>query len=189
VLLEDTDYSARADANGDVVIGRLVAGPYKVVVIDSLLEPLDITLPTPIKLNVVRDSVYRATLDVPTANDFVEGRCRHDGIWKVMPRPRTDVVWMVGRVVGPDLQPLEGMTASVALGSRADVARAGMSPRTARSTRTGTDGIFQLCPSSFHLGDTVRVEMNHRELPAVEFLYTLPDSLTVLPLIRQTRRP
>ena len=189
VWLEDTDYTARTDANGDAVLGRLIPGPYKLVVIDSLLEPLGITLKTPVKLYAGRDSVYRATLDVPTANDFVEDRCRHDGIWKVVPRRRADAVWMIGRVLGADDAPLQGVAPTAAQAGRAEIARDGMFANAVQSTRTGTDGIFEMCPTMFIVGDTARVRITQDGVPLTDFVHKLADTLTVLPLIRQTKRP
>lgn len=189
VRLLDTDYTARADTNGVVVIPRLLPGPYELVVVDNQLEPLGITLKTPIKFSAARDSVHRAVLDVPTAEDYVFGRCRHDGIWKQMPRRESGIVWMVGRVLGPDKTPIDGISVAAKKGSRFDLAQEGLSDRSVASLRTGTDGVFQLCPNLFRVGDTVHVQVNHRELTRIEFLHKLTDSLTVLPLVREPRRP
>jgi hypothetical protein len=197
VWLEDTDYRARADAKGEIVIDRLLPGPYKVVVVDSQLEPIGITLPTPIKFSAVRDSVHRAAIVVPTADDYVAALCRHDRIWKVIPRNGPQIVWMLGRVIGPDNNPIAGMSASVSKAARAEIARnnetfdgpAGTERGEVSSVRTGTDGIFALCPSSFHMGDTVRVQINHRDLRRIEFKFLLADSLTIFPLVREPRRP
>jgi hypothetical protein len=189
VWLEDTDYSARIDANGVAVINRLIPGPYKLVVIDSLLEPLGITLKTPVKLYAARDSVYRATLDVPTANDFVEERCRHDRIWKGVPRRRSDAVWIIGRVLGADDVPQEGVAPTASQAGRAEIARDGLFANAIQSTRTGTDGIFEMCPTMFIVGDTARVRIIHDGAALTDFVHKLGDSLTVLPLIRQPKRP
>ncbi|HEY2164518.1 MAG TPA: carboxypeptidase-like regulatory domain-containing protein, partial [Gemmatimonadaceae bacterium] len=103
VRLEDTDYSGRADAKGQVTLTRLLPGPYNLVVIDTLLEPLGVTLRTPVKFDAVRDSTRRETVEVSSAQDYVADRCRHDGIWiDVMPRKRPHAVWMIGRVIGHD---------------------------------------------------------------------------------------
>ena len=49
--------------------------------VDTQLESIGIYLSTSIAFTAVRDSVYRAELVVPTANDYVAERCIHDAIW------------------------------------------------------------------------------------------------------------
>ena len=197
VSLDGTDYSRRADANGEVTIDRLLPGPYKLVVVDGLLEPLGVTLNTPIAFEAVRDSTHRATLDVPTADDFVADRCSHDAIWHdAIPRRRPNAVWMIGRVIGPDDEPISEISASVSEGSKAKLARQQSTPfalaethNELTSTRTGTDGIFELCQGRFLVGDSVVVAIRHRDMMTSAFPFALKDSLTVLPLVREPRRP
>ncbi len=197
VRLEDTDYSGRVDANGEVTLGRLLPGPYALIVIDSLLQPLDITLRTPVAFETVRDSVHRATIDVPTAEDYVADRCRRDRNWKdFSPRKQPGAVWMLGRVVGPDGRGLNDLRARVTEGSNAKRVRDESSPfalltadKEVTSTRTGTDGIFELCQSRFVVGDSVIVSILDHESMTSAFRFLLRYSLTVLPLIRTMRRP
>jgi hypothetical protein len=188
IRLEDTDYSGHSDTTGEIVISRLLPGPYHLFVIDSQLAPLGITLSTPITFNAVRDSTHRATLDVPTADDYDYVRCKHDGSWKVLQRRVPTTVWMLGRVIDPDGDPVGGAIATV---TRSDtVAGGGVDPLspTASSIRTGTDGIFALCPTDFRVGDTVTVQLSRRDAPLIRFRRALTDSLTIFPLIRLRNR-
>jgi hypothetical protein len=190
VQLENTTYTARADATGSITIARLLPGPYKLVVRDSQLETIGISLSTSILFTAVRDSVHRAELVVPTANEYVADRCTHDAKWyRTMPRPRAGVVWMIGRVVDGNNVPIRGASADAYKGGRAEVATAGMDPVGISSTRTGTDGIFEMCSGFFSVGDSALVRIQRRGLPPIELTYRLSDSLTVLPLIRDPRRP
>ena len=190
VQLENTSYAARADSSGAITITRLLPGPYKLVVKDSQLESIGISLATSISFTAVRDSVHRADLVVPTANDYVADRCTHDAKWyRTMPRPRGGIVWMIGRVVDGNNVPIRGARAEAYKGGRADVASAGLNPVGISSTSTGTDGIFEMCSGFFSVGDSALVRIQRRGLPPIELTQHLTDTLTVLPLIRDPRRP
>jgi hypothetical protein len=190
VQLDNTSYAARADSSGSITITRLLPGPYKLVVKDSELESIGISLATSISFTAVRDSVHRADLVVPTANDYVADRCRHDAKWyRTMPRPRGGIVWLIGRVVDGNNVPIRGVIASAYKGGRADVATAGMNPLGISSTSTGTDGIFEMCSGFFSVGDSALVRVQRKGLPPIDLTYHLTDTLTVLPLIRDPRRP
>jgi len=197
VRLEDTDYSGRVDAKGEVTLNRLLPGPYTLVVIDTLLEPLGIVLQNPLTFVAVRDSTHRQAVEVSTAQDYVVDRCRHDGIWgDFIPRKRPGAVWMIGRVTGPKGTGVDQIRASVSEGSSTKRARGESSPfalidsdKEITSTRTGTDGIYELCQGRFAVGDSVIVTTRDREGMIASFPFVLADSLTVLPMTRVPRRP
>jgi len=190
VQLENTTYTGRADSTGSITVARLLPGPYKLVTIDSQLEAIGVKLTTSISFTAVRDSVHLANLVVQTANDYVTERCIHDGRWvRTMPRPRPGTAWIIGRVVDGGNVPISGVSASAFKGGRVDVATAGMDPPGISSTRTGTDGIFQMCSGLFSVGDSALIRIERRGLPPIERTYRLGDTLTVLPLIRDPRRP
>ena len=190
VQLENTTYSARADSNGSITITRLLPGPYKLATIDSQLDAIGVSLSTSITFTAVRDSVHRTDLVVPTANDYVAERCIHDGKWAgAMSQPRGRTVWIIGRVVDAENVPIRGVSASAFKGGRADIAAAGTDPVGISSTRTGTDGIFTMCSGFFSVGDSALFRIDRKGLPPIERTYRLGDTLTVLPLIRDGRRP
>ncbi len=194
VWLEHTDYTGRTDANGEVTLAHLLPGPYQLVIVDSLLEPLGITLRTPVEFDAARDSTIHARLDVPTAEDYVAARCKRDGIWNdFVPRHLPDAAWMIGRVVGSDDKPVNGVWAVVHDGSslrqqeRVGVASQATGSQT--SSRAGTDGIFELCQGIFRIGDTVTVAIYHNDLVTNSFRFALKDSVTIMPLIREPKAP
>ena len=190
VQLENTSYSGRADSSGSITIARLLPGPYKLVTIDSQLETIGVKLETSISFTAARDSVHRAELVVQTASDYVAERCIHDAKWaRAMARPRGGTVWIVGRVVGPDNVPVKGVSVSAYKGARADIATAGIDPAGVSSTSTGSDGIFEMCSGMFTVGDSALIRVNRRGLPPIELTHHLTDTVTVLPLIRDPRRP
>jgi len=190
VQLENTTYSARADSNGSITISRLLPGPYKLVTIDSQLDAIGVSLSTSITFTAVRDSVHRADLVVETANDYVAERCIHDGKWSgPMSQPRGRTVWIIGRVVDGDNLPIRGASASAFKGGQADIATAGMDPAVVSTTGTGSDGIFTMCSGFFSVGDSALFRINRKGLPPIERTYRLDDALTVLPPIRDPRRP
>jgi hypothetical protein len=190
VQLDSTSYSARADSTGSITITRLLPGPYKLVTVDSQLASIGVSLSTSINFTAVRDSVHRADLVVQTANDYVAERCIHDAKWqRTMPRPRRETVWIIGRVVGADDVPISGASASAFRGGRAEIATAGMDPVGISSTITGTDGIFEMCSGMFSVGDSALIRINRKGLPPIDQIHRLADTLVVLPLIRDTRRP
>jgi len=190
VQLEYTTYAGRADSTGSITIERLLPGPYKLVVIDSQLEAIGLKLSSSINFTAVRDSVHRASLLVQTANDYIAERCIHDGKWsRPMSRPRGSTVWMLGRVVGADNVPIKGVTASAYKGGRAEIATAGMSAVGISSPKTGTDGIFTMCSGMFSVGDSALIRIERKGLPPIELTRRLTDTIAVLPLIRDPRRP
>jgi len=197
VRLEDTDYSGRVDAKGEVTLNRLLPGPYNLIVNDTLLAPLGIVIRNPLRFEAVRDSTYRRTVEVSTAHDYVADRCRHDGIWvDFIPRKRPGAVWMIGRITDRNGTAVDQIRASVSEGSRTQRARNESSPfalidsdHEITSTRTETDGIYELCQGRFVVGDSVIVTIRDREGVITTFPFVLKDSLTVLPLTRVPKRP
>jgi hypothetical protein len=156
------------------------------IVVDTQLESIGISLSTSIAFTAIRDSVHRADLVVPTANDYVAERCTHDAKWiRTMPRPRAGTVWIIGRVVGDDNVPLSGVSVSAFKGGKAEIATSGMNPLGVSSTTTGTDGIFEMCSGMFQVGDSALVRVYRKGLPPIEVIHRLTDSVTVLPLIRR----
>jgi len=196
VRLEDTDYSGRVDAKGEVTLNRLLPGPYNLIVNDTLLAPLGIVIRNPLTFDAVRDSTHRRTVEVSTAQDYVADRCRHDRIWgDLIARKRPGAVWMIGRVTGSNGAGMDQIRASVSEGSSTQRARNESSPfaliedQEITSTRTGTDGIYELCQGRFVVGDSVIVTIRDREGVITTFPFALKDSLTVLPMTRVPKRP
>lgn len=73
--LEHTDYRGTVDSHGVLELHDLIPGPYRVIVHDTLLAPINLTLKTPIMFRAARDSLHPVTLDVPTAYDYARSLC------------------------------------------------------------------------------------------------------------------
>jgi len=76
VSLEHTNYRARVDSSGTLVFNDLLPGPYRLIVHDTLLAQIGVTLKTPVEFVAARDSVYHASWIVPTAWDYALSLCR-----------------------------------------------------------------------------------------------------------------
>ena len=96
---------------------------------------------------------------------------------------------MIGRVVGANNVPISDATASAFKGGKADVATGRNESSGRQQHTTGTDGIFQMCSGMFHVGDSALVRVFRKGLPPSSSFTTLADTVTVLPLIRDPRRP
>lgn len=73
--LEHTDYRGTVDSSGVLELHDLLPGPYRVIVHDTVLAPVNVTLKTPIMFRAVRDSLHAVALDVPTAYDYARSLC------------------------------------------------------------------------------------------------------------------
>jgi hypothetical protein len=97
--LIDTDYEVVTDSVGMFKISHLLPGPYTIGVVDSILEPLDLTLRTGASFTAMRDSIFAVSLIVPTAQDYVVSAC------EAMRHQRAGTFSVVGRVVKADERP------------------------------------------------------------------------------------
>jgi hypothetical protein len=172
LALRDTKYAGTADASGDVAIADLAPGPYWLQVVDPALSDLGIWIPTPVTFVAVRDSTYHATLKVPTADEYVVGRCTSLRQWKSESKNL-----LVGRVTTPDGKPVQN--ANVTYELRTGVGK--WKPLRDNFT-TGADGIFQSCNPDLARYATVRLTV--RRIGAPDFTTTarLDSTLTVVPV-------
>jgi hypothetical protein len=96
--LDGTDYRAISDAAGRVTFAHLVPGPYQVVVVDPLLVPLGVVLPTPVVFAARRATTNVLRLVVPTVESFLAEACG------VSTRGRRSA-WLVARAMNSDGSP------------------------------------------------------------------------------------
>jgi hypothetical protein len=75
VRLDDTDYRTTPSIRGTMEMQWLLPGPYTVVVEDSLLERLGITVPTSLRFVADRDSLTQRSFTIPQDDEFVRNRC------------------------------------------------------------------------------------------------------------------
>jgi hypothetical protein len=98
VALAGTGYRAISDPAGRVTFAGLVPGPYQVVVVDPLLVPIGVTLPTPLLFEARRATTDVRKLVVPTAESFLAESCGNST------RSRRSA-WLAARVLNHDGTP------------------------------------------------------------------------------------
>lgn len=75
VRLKDTDYLASPNADGILVIGRLLPGLYTGTVIDSVSARFNIAMPTSLHFTAERDSVVQRSFTIPRHEEYVREAC------------------------------------------------------------------------------------------------------------------
>ena len=98
IRLIGTDYRTTADSAGDFEISNLLPGPYSSGAINGQLADLGVVMKTLDGFTAIRDSVVRVTPGVPSAAQYIAGKCDADS-------PRYAVV--VARILMPDGEPAE----------------------------------------------------------------------------------
>ena len=110
IALPGTHYRAITDANGDAEIRELIPGPYRVEVVEARIAAFGIRMPTPVKFVAVRDSVYRAKVQVLSVEE-----------WAMQQAPRSkqlrkcDSIFVLGRVVTTRNEPVGGAKVTFAV--------------------------------------------------------------------------
>ena len=179
LALAGTTYRSVTDSAGNAGIRELVPGPYALEFIDPRLARIGLTIPTSLTFVAARDSVIRATVTVPSAEEYVFGRCFPKGGHYTVGDPV-----VIGRVMTYDNRPIEN-------------ARITYYPRGGRRTlsyKTDSVGVFQLCTvatgyfASHPLarGDTLTlsVQGSDEDTPAgvVDVSREITEALTVIPI-------
>jgi len=129
VRLTGTDYIASPDARGDLEIPDLLPGPYHVVVSDTAEATDGITLGTPLRFVAERDSIVRARLVIPSADEFRKAKCS----------TIADDHWVTATLVRPDETPVP--RAKWELGEYLGLERESVRA----SGQTGASGTFGFC--------------------------------------------
>lgn len=75
VRLEGTPYAGVSDQQGLVTIDGLLPGPYALVVADSELDAIAVTIPTSGRFVAAPDSTTRVAIEIPTAETFARSQC------------------------------------------------------------------------------------------------------------------
>lgn len=76
--LVGTNYASTLDATGETELAELLPGPYKVVVLDSTLATIGVTLPTTLTFTAERDSVTQRKIVAPEPLDYAEKICKQE---------------------------------------------------------------------------------------------------------------
>lgn len=166
VTLENTPYQARLDEAGRAEFVPLLPGPYKVLVLDTLLARIDVTLDANVPFIATRDSMHVARFVVPTPLDYARSLCAAEpvggAIRRYEPEHRTNesIPRLANRAVsffvyattedGTPVSNLE-ITEAIALNDRVPKWHA-----TATGGKTDDGGRYFSC-WNYHLGETVQV--------------------------------
>jgi hypothetical protein len=172
VLLPETPYRGTADSSGTVLITDLVPGPYSLRIRDTRMAELDVSIPTRVSFVAARDSMFRATVRVPTAEEYVASQCRRDRQWEA-----NDSTFILGRVVTPDGKPVEN--AKVSFATRR---RDGQWSWLKWVYRTGGDGVFESCGKLFNAGQKVLIRVSRKGLADVDIERAIAKKLTIAKL-------
>ena len=177
VLLPDTPYRGTADSSGTIMIGDLLPGPYSLRLRDSRMAELDVSIPTRVSFVAARDSTFRTTVKVSTAEEYVAGLCRKDRKWEA-----NDSTFILGRVVTPEGKPVEDADVSFATKMKD-----GQWSWLRWFYRTGTDGVFESCGKLFNAGRKILIRVSRKGLADVDVERTIATKLTIAKLQIEAR--
>lgn len=173
--LDGTDYRATTDSAGRARMGRLLPGPYRLVVLDPRLAPIDLPLETGVRFDAWRDSVHVATFTRPMVPPAMLDHCASRRV--VTNSPRDTIPWIIGRVRRSDGGLIEPGTIRV----RKEV-RTGWWEPVGATFRVGTDGLFWICSAELVAEAQAQVEYQVRGGRVHRILVALRKELTVVPL-------
>lgn len=190
--LAGTGYAARTDSAGVAVLEDVLPGRYRVVVLDSVLQRVDITLPTPLRVDVARGPEATHTVVAPTRASFVKSVCgvdtavqrlrrydaQADSLTEVTVEPGTTAVVLM-RVVDRTGKPLSGVQVFDAV----TIPRAPplTTPRAPRS-RSDADGRLVSC-FGYAPGETIQVLAQPQGGEVQGLVHTLTAMLEAVVLV------
>ncbi|MEP7002098.1 MAG: hypothetical protein ABI969_16535, partial [bacterium] len=164
IRLDDTDYLGSPNAKGDLEITDVLPGPYNVVIIDTALAPMGISLGTGLKLYAQRDSTIRAPLIEPPADAFLKKHCA----------PSTERHWVIARVNRTD-------GASVVDGTWELGEDFGTSLEYMYAKgRTGLDGEFGFCSDAPHRAGALQLRVSDNGMPHQDVIVVIQGTVTNL---------
>jgi len=172
IVLADTYYHGRTDAKGDLTIDEMIPGPYSVQIADQRMSSLGLSMPTNVSFTAQRDSTFRATVAVPTAEEFVTKRCIDAHQWVL-----GDSVMLLGRVFDAAGGPVSEAKVTFSVQSKT-----GQWTELRNSWTTEADGLFQACVPGFNLGGTLRIRVQPLDGGEVNTSAVLNAKLTLLPV-------
>ncbi|MEO7520190.1 MAG: carboxypeptidase regulatory-like domain-containing protein, partial [Gemmatimonas sp.] len=168
VGLQDTDYRAISDSAGRVILPELLPGPYKVFVVDPLLVPIGVVLPTPVEFNARRATTDILNFTVPTALTFVADVCG-------TPQRASGSASILARAMNDNGDPIANASWRLRKSTHSGwivVADGG---------RTGTSGLIQRC-TSLAIDDRIELQVWRDGGPEQRMVRQLRDPLTVVPV-------
>lgn len=174
VRLRNTDYIASPNERGILEIPHLLPGPYVVIVTDSALQRLGITLPTSLVFEAERDSTTQRSFTLPNHEEFVLQSCLRLGADGQQAPP------MSIRVIDAFGKPVSGATV--------DIVRDDGSPNQSVTESLDTDenGKTQSC-LIYHRGDPFDVTVNYGAEPPFTSHYRYRDASITIRLQEKRR--
>ncbi|HEY4219299.1 MAG TPA: carboxypeptidase-like regulatory domain-containing protein [Gemmatimonadaceae bacterium] len=166
LALAETPYHGTADADGMVVIPRLLPGPYEGLLVDSTLAQIGIYLPAPFYFSVADSGSTKAPVRLPSVLQYVTSRCQDakkpapatadmlviGRIADAASEPQEHVVWRLFEPPRDTLSPVSTDVAANPFGRNGDT-------RTPTATgETGADGLFAFCGAKLAAGDSLTVD-------------------------------
>ncbi|MBU6366361.1 MAG: hypothetical protein KJT01_09150, partial [Gemmatimonadetes bacterium] len=168
VGLRDSDYRATADVDGGAQLERVLPGPYEVVVLDSLLDPLGVTIPTGVTAAVTPGDTVRLAVEAPSAEAFLRAACGAGA-------PARGAI-LAARVVDTEGNGLAGVTWAVRR------SRGGSWVVVAERGATDRDGRLQLCDGVAE-GDVVELRLVQGHGAPETIVQTVSGAVTAVPVV------
>ena len=173
--LERTDYRATTDSSGHLEIGRLLPGPYTVVLLDSTLAPLGITLRTELSIVAERGRVLDRVIPVRSFREYITSQCRSVSGAVGLEGVSAPII---GRITNEAGKGVEGVSVRLSIqnydGSWVVLSDNGV---------TGSDGVFQYCgPVPRRAPMRLRLQKGRQPEKIVEFELAGPGTLTLVPV-------
>ncbi len=158
VSLSGTPYRAVSDSTGQVIVRDLVPGPYSIVVIDSALLAIDLTIPTTGTFVAARDSTVATSFVARNADEYVVRRCMDYGRYTYA---ATDSTRVIARITDDGGRPMENVRWQARVNSGASATALGDGNSWVLIPQhgvTGTDGVLQICSPALRHGATIEIE-------------------------------
>lgn len=171
LALSNTPYRSATDDEGRFAFSGLIPGRYRVVVVDSALLSVGLSIPTELHIRSDRDSLEQ-DLVLPSRADLVAEQCRREG----SAPPRARPTYLLGRALRSDGSPIEGATWSLRAiedGEWTDLAVNG---------RTGSDGTMPYC-AGLRRGMQVELIVRSPEGLTDAKRLVLEDAATIVPVV------
>ncbi|MEP6832645.1 MAG: carboxypeptidase regulatory-like domain-containing protein [Gemmatimonas sp.] len=169
--LANTNYGGTTDANGNLQITNLTAGPYRLVVLDKRLSAIGLEMDTPVSFVVGRDSVYSETVRVKTAEEYVAERC---GGGRQLSDSISSVL-IAGRVTTDTAHSVDSLRVSMSRQTEM-----GRWVQIDDYFLTGPDGLFFICSNRPAPGKVLQLEIRRKDKLLQTIVGALSAFLTVM---------
>jgi hypothetical protein len=169
VGLENTDYRAISDSTGHATFVDLIPGPYKIFVVDPVLAPIGVVLPTGVTYEAKRATTDVVSLSVPTAQSFLSELCGYAAL-------PIRGAFVMARAVNSNDTPAANVNWRIRrLGTK------GWS--VVASGRTGESGLFQRCSTALTQRERIEVAVWRDGGAEERVVRELRDVVTAFPLV------